>query len=295
MEISEILEAFRIYDGRYKREHVSAAMEMREEITPHLIGILETLFSDPTPYLDDDSDLFDHMYAVMLLGYFREARAHDIIVEVFSMPDRIPSDLFGDIVTENLPVILYKTCNGSLDRIRELVLNHDAYDFCRSSALEAMAYAMFDGVLSRDELLDFFGSLFTGNEAEPDSSFWASLTSLICSLHPEELMPVIKKAFEDDLIELFFIDEEDVEMALRGSKEAALEKVKKDFEGRMSEDVHSQMSWWATFEEPVSEKPVSEKPVSVIPPPISQGKKKPKKKKRKKMAKASRRRNRRKR
>ena len=40
--ITEILEAFRIFDGKYKREQVDAAIELKKEITPHLIEILET-------------------------------------------------------------------------------------------------------------------------------------------------------------------------------------------------------------------------------------------------------------
>jgi hypothetical protein len=37
--ISEILQAFRIFDGVYKREQVDAAIALREEITPYLIEI----------------------------------------------------------------------------------------------------------------------------------------------------------------------------------------------------------------------------------------------------------------
>jgi len=105
MEIPEILAAFRINDGTYKREHVAAAVKLRDEIIPHLIRILEKLVSDPTPYLEND-DYFDHVYAVILLGYFGTNQAHDVIVEAFSLPGMIPSQIFGDIVTEDLPVFL---------------------------------------------------------------------------------------------------------------------------------------------------------------------------------------------
>jgi hypothetical protein len=33
--ITEILEAFKIFDGNYKREQVDAAIELKKEITPH--------------------------------------------------------------------------------------------------------------------------------------------------------------------------------------------------------------------------------------------------------------------
>ena len=34
--MAEILEAFRIFDGIYKREQVDAAIELKEEMTPHI-------------------------------------------------------------------------------------------------------------------------------------------------------------------------------------------------------------------------------------------------------------------
>jgi len=58
--ITEILEAFKIYDGIYKREQVDAAIEMKEEITPHLIEILENVLADPDPYIQNEN-LYDHM------------------------------------------------------------------------------------------------------------------------------------------------------------------------------------------------------------------------------------------
>jgi hypothetical protein len=41
--ITEILETFKIFDGNYKREQVDAAIELKEEITPFLIKILENV------------------------------------------------------------------------------------------------------------------------------------------------------------------------------------------------------------------------------------------------------------
>ena len=56
--INEILEAFRIFDGNYKREQVDAAIELKEQITPHLIKILENVLDDPSPYVED-GNLYD--------------------------------------------------------------------------------------------------------------------------------------------------------------------------------------------------------------------------------------------
>jgi hypothetical protein len=58
--ITEILEAFKIFDGKYKREQVAAAIELKKEITPFLIEILDNVLADPDAYIESD-DRYDHI------------------------------------------------------------------------------------------------------------------------------------------------------------------------------------------------------------------------------------------
>jgi hypothetical protein len=287
-KLSQTLRALEIYDGTYKREYVNAAIEMKEEITPYLIEILEKVLSNPAEYVARE-DYHAHIYALMLLGHFGEHRAHKTIVELFSLPGDIPDKLFGDIITEDLPVILFRTCDGLLDMIRSLVLNRGAYEFCRGSAIRAITFAVAEGIVEREGVLDFFGSLFTGDEADPSSHFWDALASDVCALYPEELMDTIKKAYQDGLISPGYIQYKHFEKALQDGKEICLEKVRKKLQRRSMDDLHRSMSWWACFDrqkEPFL--PVSNASIQQS----KKNKKKAKKKKRRKMAKASKRKNR---
>lgn len=244
--ITEILKAFEVFDGVYKRAEVDTALELQEEITPHLIGVLEEVLSDPTSYAANQ-DYYSHIYALVLLGHFKEQRAHRAIVELFSLPPEIPYQLFGDLVTETLPIILFRTCDGSMDMIRSLILNRDADEYCRGSAIRAMVFAVADGMTPREEVLALFGSLFTGNEAAPDSEFWSLLANSVCDLYPDELMEVIKEAFREGLISSWFIGIPSFERTLEGNKEQALERVRAEIRRRSPENVHDYMSWWACF------------------------------------------------
>ncbi len=246
--VTEILEAFKILDGIYKREQVDAAIELKEEITPFLIEILETVLADPHAYIEDD-ERYDHIYSLMLLGHFRESKAHNVIIDLFSLPDEIPHELFGDLTTSDLPTILLRTCGGSIERIRSMASNKDVDDYCRVSALNAMAYAVVEGIASREEVMSFFGTLFTGNETDEDSDFWGLLAGLAYDLYPEELMDTIKKAYNDDLIASGMIRYEDFEQALEDGKERCLERLKTDMERQSPDDIHNSMSWWACFNE----------------------------------------------
>ena len=244
--ISEILEAFRIYDGVYKREAVDAAIARKEEITPYLIAVLEKVLADPQSYADDQ-DLQDHIYAVMLLGHFREERAHRLIIDIFSLPDSLPHDLFGEISTGNLPLLLINTCGGSLDGIKSMIVNRSIDDYCRVSAGQALAYAVVEGYADRKTVVDFFGTLFTGKEAGEDSDFWGLIAATSCDLYPVEIIGILNKGYEDGLIYPDVIDFESFEDALEKGETWCLERLRDDYDRNSLDDLHKAMSWWACF------------------------------------------------
>ncbi len=126
MEIKEILKSFEICDKEYKRKAIDAALARREEIIPHLISVLEKVLHSPEKFAERDSDYFAHIYAFMLLGHFSETKAHDVIVDLFSLPNHLSSDLFGGSVTEDLPIVLFRTYGGNTRRIKDLILNKNA-------------------------------------------------------------------------------------------------------------------------------------------------------------------------
>jgi hypothetical protein len=182
-EISAILQALERHRGKYEREAVDAALARREEITPHLIHCLEMVAADPSVCLED-KDYYLHIYAFMLLGHFQETRAHQAIVELFSLPDEIVDELFGDLTTEYLGMVLFRTCGGDFELIKSLILNRRANDWARGEAAQALVYAVAAGQLPRQEVLTFFSTLFTGDEAEPLSPFWGGMVNCILPLPP---------------------------------------------------------------------------------------------------------------
>jgi hypothetical protein len=285
-EISAILQTLERYSGSYEREAVDAAIAHREEITPYLIESLEKLAADPTPYLED-LDYYLYIYALMLLGHFRETRAHAAIVKLFGLP--FPDDalykLFGDITTEHLPIILFNTCGGSFGLIKSLVLNRQADDFVRGSAAQALNYGVAAGQLPRQEVLDFFSTLFTGEEAEPFSSFWGLVGNCILDLQPQELAPLLEEAFARDLLDGIMFDEDDVSRALSLSVDTCLKRISRKMEQNSLDDLHREMSSWSGFDN--YEPP----PPPPLDPVKTKGKKE--KKKKRKTSKDSRRKNRR--
>lgn len=290
-QITEILDAFKIYDGIYKKDQIDAAVSLKEEITPHLIKIIENTMNDPDPYVQNQG-LYDHIYALMLLGHFKNPKAHKPIVDLFSLPGDTTEHLYGDIRTSDLPTILFNTCNGAIDQIKAMILNKEVDDYNRISACQALAYSVVEGYISRKEAVEFFGTLFTGDETDEASDFWGLLANIACDLYPEEIMDVIEASYENGLIMPGLIGYEDFKQALDMGEKVCLERLRQNREDHNLDDIHQSMSWWACFDED------EDQPDYPAPAPGPDLKKIPKKKaktkkKKRKQAKASRKKNRR--
>ena len=169
--IPEILDSFRIYDGEYKRDQINAAVANKDEITPHLIEILENALAEPEKYAENEH-LYDHIYAVMLLGHFKEPKSHKVIVDLFSLPDDLPDQMFGDLGTSSLPVVLSNTCGGSVELIKSMILNKKIDDYCRVSACHALAYAVVEGYVSRESVIEFFSNHVQGKRIWRNINLW---------------------------------------------------------------------------------------------------------------------------
>ncbi len=252
MEIEDLLKSFETYDKKYKRDEIDEALIKRDEITPHLISVLEKVLQEPEKYADRDSDYWGHIYAFMLLGHFCETKAHDVIVDLFSLPNDLPSDLFGDSVTGDLPIVLLRTCGGSIERIKDLILNKSAYDYCRGSALQALSYTLIEGYITREEILSFYRELFSEEYASPGSAFHDILATCICDIYPEELMETIEKAYDEGVIHSGYIGHEDFTEILKGGKEKCLDDLRTNIQERQIDNIHDSMSWWACFKQPQS-------------------------------------------
>jgi len=280
-DIKGMLFSFDQWSDAYLHEEVEEALLHQEELTPHLIRIIETVGDNPLLYALEQRNA--HVYAAALLAHFGETAAHLPLIRAFSIPEEQLLEIWGDITTITLPLFLYRTCGGSLEAIRELVLNRAADQYARCAAMETLAFAVALQPSLRDEVIRFFQGLFTGEEAEADSVFWASLAATLCDLHPGESMEILRQAREAGLILDYFISWEDIEEANARNPETAMTRLYHMVVARIPTDAHGYISWLAEFnqeEEPLPRRPGKQrkkKPKRVKP----KAAKKPKKKKRK--------------
>ena len=288
MDIQEILQQLATHTGTFPREAVAQAIAQREVIIPELLRILAEAQHNIEHLIDSDS--MAHIYAMFLLAQFREPRAYPLIVEFFSIPGDIALDTTGDAATEDLGRILASVSCGDIRLMTALVENEHANEYVRTAALRGLLTLVACGEQSREDIVAYIQGLFRGKLVREASWVWNGLVSASNDLYPEELYDGIKRAYDDDLIETFFMRLDDVDETLKRGKARVLDALHHNQRYSLITDTITEMEWWACFHPEGREVPNS---VPVAPSSVKHAQHKAKDERIRKLAKAARRRNRR--
>ena len=213
MEITEIISELEIYTDEFPRQALERAIEEKEAITPLLLETINK-YKNNLEELDENPDYILHMYAMYLLAQFRETKAYPIIIEFFSKSGNLILDVTVDIVTEDLHRILASVYDGNLDLIKKLIENTEVNQFVRSAGLNSLIVLVVNDLITREEIIKYFEYLFL-NQVEPEnSSFWTYLVDTCISIYPLELKTYIDKVFEEDLVDLLYVNQQNVDEVL---------------------------------------------------------------------------------
>lgn len=245
MDIADIIKKLEWYDGTFPRRAVEEVIARKEQITPYLLSILEEAANDITPLVKRD-DYMGHIYAMYLLAQFRERDAYPLIFKFFSIPGEVSLDVTGDVVTEDLKNILASVSCGDVRLIQALAENESANEYVRAAALEALLCLVAAGEIRREEVIEYYKSLFHSSLAREPSLVLDVLISCCAELYPEEVYEEIEEAFAEGLVDETFIDFQLVDESLALGKEKVLAELPKRGY-RLIEDTIAEMEWWACF------------------------------------------------
>jgi Protein of unknown function (DUF1186)/SEC-C motif len=247
MDIAEILVALAHTDRQFPREALEQATAKKDEITPHLLKILEEVASHPDEILEQKSAAY--LYALYLLAQFREKQAYPLVVKIASLPPETIDALLGDTITEGLAKILASVYAGDVSLIMELAENRAAESFVRDAALRSLLALVVSGDKSREEVMDYYASLFHGRLGKDDDYVvWSGLVRCASDLYPEEVYDKIKEAFDGGLIDGLMIDLGSVDKQLAVGKEATLARLRENSHLHLIENAIEEMEWWAWYE-----------------------------------------------
>lgn len=217
MEITHILEELAYDMGELPREAIEAAVAKREQITPHLIKILEEADERIDEIIENDN-YQGHLFAMYLLAQFREEAAYPLLIKLISFPGEIPHIIMGDVLTEDFGRILASVCGKEIEPILKIIENFRLNEYVRAAAETSLVTLVSCGQIPRLEVVDYFKSLLTQKLERTPSYVWDHLIACCCELYPEELLIDIERAFEKGLVDSSFIQMEDVKSILSNNK-----------------------------------------------------------------------------
>lgn len=241
MQIDTIRQELEFYTGKFPADAVRAAIEQQEDVTPLLLDALKEIADDPGE-MEREPNLMLPTYAMYLLAQFREQAAYPLLVKFFSTPGDLCLDTTGDLVTEDLGRILASVCHNELEPIKRMIENPAVNEYVRSACLRALTILVVEEKLSRDQVVEYFHSLFHGKLAREPDFIWSALVVACCDLYPQELLQEIEQAYGDGLIDSFHIRFESVRDRLALGKEETLRR-SQEYRKGLIEDTVAEMSW----------------------------------------------------
>ena len=248
MNAKEIICALNNPPRVYPREAIQAAIEQKDEVVPLLLGHLEKVLEHPEQYGESMEESLLPIYAVYLLSYHRVRKAHVLLIELASLHGEKPDDLFSDAVTEEFPKALWNTCGGDPTDIIRLINNREANEYCRSSAIQALTYGVAVKALPRKEAVEFLqGLLADEDSAMTEEMIWYAAVSGLARLWPGESMDILRKVYEEELVDSLFIGLEDIEFYLEQGKAARLSAFQQEVQRELNRTPHDEIQFWACF------------------------------------------------
>ena len=246
-EITKIIKDLSSPLPERREEALTAVLARRDEAVPELLKILEQVKNVPmgAPVALSDWSWF---LAVYLLAQLREKKALAILLEQFSMPPEHVDRLFKDILVEDLPRILATLTSDDPAPLRTLTENESAHDAVRASALWGYTILASAGLVPKDEVTDFYATLFTGKVSRRPSYLWTSLVAGAAALHAKNLKREILRAYEEELLDAGAYSMKDVLKEWDMTPEESLKRLAEE-SGGLIRDVWEEMEYWPWEEE----------------------------------------------
>lgn len=231
-------------EGGFPRCALEEIMDRREEMVPHLLGILQQARVSPEAF-ETGPRVMLPTYAAYLLAAFGETRAYRPLIDVLSLEGHRASDLFGDSLTEDMYRLIAAVYDGDLSPIEALIENPQLNEYVRDCGISAYAALHLWGVVSRERLEAYFIELYDHRLEREPSYVWESLIGYSADFGMKDLLPRMRQAHEEglsDLLESEWAYFE--ELMQQGAPREAFMRLHAPIE-----DVLAHMEGWYCFEE----------------------------------------------
>ncbi len=198
-------------------ESIEAARANRAALVPVFVPLIEQFVAGT-----EDPENGDALFWVFhLLGEWREKSAYRPLAALLRLPTDEIEDILGDAVVETSHRVMAAVFDGDPAPLYDIIRDPAADEFIRSRMCQALAMLTLRGELPREPTAQFLRACFSELEPQEDCPVWDGWQSAIAMLGLVELVPLVKEAFERELIGPYVMDfadfEKDLQEAISGS------------------------------------------------------------------------------
>jgi hypothetical protein len=149
-------------------------------------------------------DAWAPYHVIHILPLIKTKEALELLFETM----RDETDLLGDWITESTPTLLAAFGESAIERLKEHVLDETLDLYIRGSIETALNVIAHQHPDKKEEIKDFLSKLL---EDTNDPTFAAFLIDELLSFKDPNLLPQVRKAFEDGKIDTEVISRYDVD------------------------------------------------------------------------------------
>jgi hypothetical protein len=246
----KIISQLEYFTSEIPVEALEAAIADPQEIVSDLLGFIDYAMKHAEEIQNNKSREYSgHFYALYLLAQFRERSAYAPIVDFFSeVPAETLHEITGDLITEDLHKILPSVCGNDDSLIRGLVENEKAGEYVRAAAVDSFVTMFMAGMKSRDEVVDYFSSLFHGGILREPSMVWNTLVAATLDINTKELYEEIIHAYDENLFETCHVSLREIKKEKDWPIEKSLERLRKIRNHSLINDTIGELKKWNWFE-----------------------------------------------
>jgi hypothetical protein len=221
-----------------------AASADRAAVAPAFVHAIEQhLAGRATP--ETKKALF---FVVHLLGEWREKSAYRPLAALLRQPPDEVDKVLGGAITETTHRVMAAVFDGDPAPLYDVIRDPEADEFVRSRMCEALAMVTLRGELPREEAARFLRACHAELEPQDECFVWQGWQSAIALLGLVELVPLVKQAFERELISRTWLSFQHFEKYLQQTVSGArppLEREGQNF--TLFGDTVQELSTWYAF------------------------------------------------
>jgi hypothetical protein len=185
-----------------------------------LINLLEAGLEDCFDWADagelrEKGDWRLPTFAFYILAELKAPRAHEYLLRALRLSTKDIDFLLDDALCEDWPDLLLTTFTGNLAPLKSIVTDSSLDEIARGTALETIASLIHHQIIGRDETEHWLASLFDSLE-KTTNYVWIALVQSIADLRMTSLMPMVRAAFQQNLVDQAYISLEDIEKIAAG-------------------------------------------------------------------------------